>query len=363
MLDLFWGLILLLPWIWVAYVLYEIRPLDGAWSPLALTAFTSCCLTIVFLQVVPIASHLRYRSDNTSYNQHSLDYPLNEVTRHATWQGIIRPSNEACVFQGLSWWEERDILHHQMVIVEFKTPAAPHEVLYMRIERDKKSWNPWDSHSLKTHFSTSTMEEALITSASCIARYSLDPSSIPRNEHTILFIGGIIDGINAYPSTYSFLGFNCWWFAGCCSYTIAHCIGSERLILRCRTSSDYQLEVMGFEDAMAFYKVYYFRSHWPYWLVVGWGICLLAGGLSLKQNYFFLAYCLPAVLILMWLIYYCTIVAQSWRVVQGVVGAESTDLRMNSGMAWRATIVSMVWMIYGGIILMLALNPRMAIKA
>ncbi|KAG9002415.1 hypothetical protein FRB95_008032, partial [Tulasnella sp. JGI-2019a] len=209
------------------------------------------------------------------------------------------------------------------------------------------------------------MEAVLAANSSCVARYTVDPACTQRDQHTLASIGGIIERINDFSSSYSFLAFNCWWFAGCSFFCIAHFIEPQNLTIHCSHDARRDPEVSTFEEAMAFCDIYYLRCHWPYWILAGPPMIVISGCLSLITNWCFLGYTVAPALILAWLIYYIINIAGAWRVVREIVKPKciSADNTIGLGLAWRAVGIVVVLICYGGLFLALASIPSLRITA
>ncbi|KAG8979809.1 hypothetical protein FRB94_010827 [Tulasnella sp. JGI-2019a] len=357
---LFWCLVLILPWIWMPYAVYEVALTIG-WTPLAKTSLVFCTLSIVVLNFIPLTAYAYYRSGTIRLDQDESHGQLPHAL-YSYSDAVIRwPRN--LVLSRFSWWQQNDIYSHQFVVAEFEDRSSLAIRRSMRIEREKSNWIPRRG-ILETYFRTSSTKADLTVDSFCVAVCTVDPACTQRDQHTPELIERSIDKINEFSSSYSFLAFNCWWFAGCPFFCIAHFIGPSNLTIRCSREVDHSLDDSTFEEAMAFCEAYYLRSHWPYWILVSPPMITIAGSLSLITNWCFLGYTIPPALVLAWLMYYIIIIAGTWRVVREIVGSRGINADSGVGirLAWRAMGVVVVLMCYGGLFFALASIPSLAIS-
>ncbi|KAG8993757.1 hypothetical protein FRB95_003950 [Tulasnella sp. JGI-2019a] len=288
-----------------------------------------------------------------------------ESVQHDQWADIIDDWEGDYVFCGLSWWQFNDRYSHQLAVAAFEDQRDPSKKLYVRFERDKDTWTPWSGGDLKTRVTTSSMEVVLTAKSFCVAKFTVDPTFAQRDQHTLESIGVIIDKINRFSSTYSFLAYNCWWFASCSFFCIGHCIGPNNLTIYCRSreANHHRLRPSTFKEAMSFCDIYYLQSHWPYWILVGHPIIVLTAGLSLITNWCYLTYSIAPALILAWLMYYIVSIAGAWGLVRRVVGCDTIDAENPLGvrLAFKVVVVLVLLMLYGGLFLVLAMSPGLSI--
>ncbi|KAG8873648.1 hypothetical protein FRB98_008873 [Tulasnella sp. 332] len=318
----------------------------------------------VILNLVPAASYYRLRSDAASYmNESGHSHQTVEPSNQSSWRDLLENVTIEYAFNELGWWQQSDRYSHQFVIAVFENLRLPSQRIYVRIERDKDAWTPWHGGNLETIFTSSFIEAALTAQSFCVAKYTVNSTFLRRNEYTPSSISAVIQEINKYSSTYSFLAFNCWWFAACSFFCIAHCIKPEHLTIYCRQEAYHELEESTFEQAMSFCDVYYLKSHWPYWILVGHPVIVLTACFSLLTNWCILAYTIPPLLIGVWLTYYIVRIAGAWRGVRRVARCEGlgAERSINLKLACSVAAIVIALMLYSALFLVLAFSPRLAV--
>lgn len=323
-------------------------------------------VSLPFLDVVLIfsdTSHGRERqspSASISVVQHALaDVVELDLAsfQSATIGGGISGHPTDYLMLRISWYQEQSFWNHQFIVARFQRRTPPSHVFFACVERDKTEWlDIWTGNLVQTIRASAT-EGALTINSFLITEYHIDLHVARQSRFaTLQFLGSLLEAIQAYSSQYTFLTCNCWWFAGCCFDCIVRLMADANPTAPTPQATNYQA-------AAVFGSDHYFRSQWPYWMLLGYAVVIVTSISSFVTNWSFLAYLVPCLLVAAWTVYYLTVLADAWRIVREKLGdgRPELDQAVSSRLAWRTMGVSFVFILYGLLFFILAFSPALAI--
>ncbi|KAG8872250.1 hypothetical protein FRB97_007825 [Tulasnella sp. 331] len=137
----------------------------------------------------------------------------------------------------VGWWQERDMLAHNYVVVEAETRATtPPERIFVRVERDKAGWWRLRGRNLLNEIMTARSEHVLTVNSFRVIFFTLDVDFTHRHEYNLQLLGRLLQIMDEAAPTYILPTVNCWWYSQCSFERLAHRIGADHITAYCQTS-------------------------------------------------------------------------------------------------------------------------------
>lgn len=252
------------------------------------------------------------------------------------------------------WLQKRDVWNHQYLVIEFRLLEGT-ETFYIRIERDKKVWLGFGPKNLDDKFSTCASMAPLALNSFAIADFEVQNPLLGLD-----FLARLIQAIHRCSDTYTFLAFNCWWFAGCSFECFTHVVDHSTATANLLTGGSSLIE------ARRFAVEYYLCSHWPYWMLMGYAVVIVTTLSSFLTNWSFLAIAIPSILVAAWSVYYIYALAGTWHLVlRDATREEGTRPEFECVVSTRLALWSIgvagFFLFYGILFLVMAFSPMMEI--